>query len=368
MIVKKQRGVTLRVFGISLVGLSLVVVSGCAEQEEVAAPSAVRPVKVLELEVSDEATTRQFPGKVRASQRADLSFEVSGSLVQLPVREGQLLEQGDLVAELDDRDFASALKSADAQFRTALANFRRGAALVEDGNISKSDFDQLKSRRDVTSAELAKAEKAMSDTRLNAPFRGHVATRFVENFQDIEAKEPIISLQDIEELEIIVDIPESQMIRGPGRDGPPPKITALFNAFPDQRYDLKIKEFSTAADPTTQSFRIVLSMAQPEEFQALPGMTAIVEAQFEAAEVAGGSRFVVPAIAVFADETGTSHVWVVDPKDNTVQKRAVETGDLMGSDSIRIESGLEAGEIVAVSAVSRLREGMEVRPITEVTF
>jgi multidrug efflux pump subunit AcrA (membrane-fusion protein) len=84
--------------------------------------------------------------------------------------------------------------------------------------------------------------------------------------------------------------------------------------------------------------------------------------------VAGGSRFLVPAIAVFADQAGTSQVWVVDPKDNTVQKRAVETGDLMGSDSIRIESGLEAGEIVAVSAVSRLREGMEVRPITEVTF
>lgn len=357
-----------RILGVTIIGLALGLVTGCSEQQEVAAPPTVRPVKVLKVEASDGATTRQFPGQVRAAQRAELSFEVAGTLQKLPVREGQLLEQGDLVAAIDDRDYASALKSAEAQFRTALANFRRGASLVKDGNISKSDFDQLKSRRDVTSAELAKAEKAMSDTRLNAPFSGRVATRFVENFQDIQAKEPIISLQDIEELEILVDIPESQVIRGPRRGEPPPKTTALFNAFPDKRYELSVKEFSTAADPTTQSFRVVLSMAQPEEFEALPGMTAVVEVQFDATAEASGSRFVVPAIAVFADESGASQIWVVDPQDNRVMKRAVETGKLVGTDSIRIESGLEAGEIIAVSAVSRLREGMEVRPITEVIF
>ena len=147
-----------------------------------------------------------------------------------------------------------------------------------------------------------------------------------------------------------------------------PKLTALFDAFPGKRYDLAIKEFSTEADPTTRSFRAVLSMVQPEEFQALPGMTAIVEVQYAAGVDVVGDRYVVPAVAVFADEAGASHVWLVDPQDNRVKKRAVETGKLMGTDSITIESGLEAGEVVAVTAVSRLREGMEVRPIDKVEF
>ena len=350
---------------VGLIGLFLV---GCSEEQPGVEEPVVRPVKVLRLVGSSSALKRQYPGQVRAAKRADLSFEVAGKLKELPVREGQLLEQGDLVAALDDRDFVSALKSAQAEFENALANFRRGSALVKDGNISKTDFDKLKSRRDVTSANLSKAEKAVSDTRLTAPFRGRVASRYVENFQDIQAKQPIISLQDIEELEILVDLPESQIIRGPRANETPPKLTATFDAFPAEQYDLSIKEFSTEADPTTQSFRVVLSMAQPDEFHALPGMTAIVEVEIVENEDPASRTFVIPASAVFADETGKAQVWVVNPADNTVQRRAVQIGQLAGTDSIRVVSGLEPGEVVAISAVSRLREGMEIRPIDRVAF
>jgi multidrug efflux pump subunit AcrA (membrane-fusion protein) len=98
-------------------------------------------------------------------------------------------------------------------------------------------------------------------------------------------------------------------------------------------------------------------------------MTAMVWA--ESAEVEEGSSagtFVIPAVALFADEAGKSHVWVVDMQANTVQKRAVETGDLSGDDGIRVTDGLKAGEMVAVSAVSRLREGMVIKPVDKVEF
>ena len=146
-------------------------------------------------------------------------------------------------------------------------------------------------------------------------------------------------------------------------------MEAVFDAFPDQRFTLALKEFSTEADPTTQAFRVVLSMPQPEGFAVLPGMTAMVEVESTGETGAVAAQgFTLPAVAVFADEAGKSQVWVVDPKDNTVHRRAVETGDLTGTDGIRVESGLKAGETVAVSAVSRLREGMEVRPVDKVEF
>jgi RND family efflux transporter MFP subunit len=349
-------------------GLLSLAIAGCAEEQAAVEAPVVRPVKIIELTVSDGASIRQYPGQVRAAQRADLSFEVSGKLQELPIREGQVLNKGDLVAALDDRDLTSALKSARAEFNNAVANFRRGSTLVKDGNISKVQFDKLKAQRDVTAANLAKAEKAVADTRLTAPFGGRVATRFVENFQDVQAKQPIISLQDVEGLEILVDVPESRFIRATRPGQPPPTLTARFDAFPDRRFDLAIKEFATEADPTTQSFRVVLSMPQPEDLQILPGMTAMVIAELAATGDAESAGFRLPAIAIFADEAGRSQVWVVDPQDNTVHRRAVETGKLVGADSIRVESGLEPGELVAVSAVSRLREGMEVRPIEEVTF
>jgi multidrug efflux pump subunit AcrA (membrane-fusion protein) len=98
-------------------------------------------------------------------------------------------------------------------------------------------------------------------------------------------------------------------------------------------------------------------------------MTAMVWAESsETGQDANPDTFVVPATALYADDAGRSHVWVVDTQNNTVTKRAVETGDLGGTASIRVISGLKAGEMVAVSAVSRLREGMEIRPIDKVEF
>ena len=357
------------VTGAALCGVALGLFTGCAEEQEAEAPPVVRPVKVIKLTGSDGASMRQYPGQVRAARRVDLSFEVAGKLKELPVREGQMLKEGELVAALDDRDFNSTLKSTKAEFDNALANFRRGSTLVKDGFISKTDYDKLKSQRDVTSANLAKAEKAVDDTRLIAPFSGRVATRFVENFEDVQAKQPIISLQDIEDVEVLIDVPESRAIRAVRQGAEPPKMEAVFDAFPDQRFMLDLKEFSTEADPTTQAFRVVLSMPQPDGFAVLPGMTAMVEVESSSGSDAGAAQgFTLPAIAVFADEAGNSQVWVVDPEDNKVERRAVETGDLMGTESIRVESGLQAGEMVAVTAVNRLREGMEVRPVEKVEF
>ena len=273
------------------------------------------------------------------------------------------------MAALDDRDLNSTLQSAKAEFDNALANFRRGSKLVQDGFISKTDYDKLKSQRDVASANLAKAEKAVADTRLLAPFSGRVATRFVENFQDVQAKQPIISLQDIEELEILIDVPENRAIRMNRAESQPPEMHAVFDAFPDKRFELALKEFSTEADPSTQSFRVVLSMPQPTDIQLLPGMTAMVEVEDGGRQGAGGAvKIALPASAIFADEAGRSQVWVVDPNDNKVKRRPVVTGTLTGTESIRVESGLEAGEMVAVTAVARLREGMEVRPVEKVEF
>ena len=351
---------------ICLLGL---VLSGCEKEEPPVLADTPRPVKTVVLEGGSGSTMRQYPGRVRAASRADLSFEVAGKLIELPAKEGQVVQEGELVARLDDRDLSSDLKSAKAENENAEANFRRGATLVKDGFISKTDYDKLLAQRDVTAAALTRAQKAVEDTRLIAPFTGRVATRLVENFQDIQAKQAIVRLQDIEQLEILIDIPENRAIRvrEEGRDSV--KIHAVFEAAPGREFPLTIKEFSTEANPETQTFEVVLTMPQPEGLLLLPGMTSMVWAELEkAGQEAGAKSFVVPATALYADEAGKKHVWIVDPQSNTVTKRAVETGDLSGKADIRVVSGLKVGEMVAVSAVNRLREGMTIRPVDKVKF
>ena len=95
-----------------------------------------------------------------------------------------------------------------------------------------------------------------------------------------------------------------------------------------------------------------------------PGMTAEVFGRAPAVEGAEGP-IIIPALAVAAGDAGTSHVWVVDQDALTVHRRDVTTGDLVGTDQIQIVDGLAGGEMIAISAVSRLREGMPIRKMDE---
>jgi RND family efflux transporter MFP subunit len=205
------------------------------------------------------------------------------------------------------------------------------------------------------------AEANLSDTQLRAPFAARIGETFVENFQDVRPKEPILSLIDVDAVDIKVDVPEGRMARFKGNTG---RMVARFDTAPGREFELTVKEVATQADPATHTFRITLTMPQPEGLNLLPGMTATTIRY--APEREAGDEIVIPAIAIFADESGASHVWVVDRDANTVHRRPVATGELRGTDDIAIVEGLEPGEMIAVSAVAQLREGMAIRPIDEV--
>jgi multidrug efflux pump subunit AcrA (membrane-fusion protein) len=93
-------------------------------------------------------------------------------------------------------------------------------------------------------------------------------------------------------------------------------------------------------------------------------MTATVTGSARMQEEAKG-EFTVPAIAVVADTAGKPNVWIVEKDTLKVQPRAVKTGDLTGTDSIEIIDGLKSGDTIAISGVSRLREGMQVSDLSK---
>jgi RND family efflux transporter MFP subunit len=343
-------------------------VTACGpQQQQAASVEVVRPVKTLVVGGDDAARRRELPGTVRAAERVDLAFQTAGKIIELPVKQGQPVKKGDLIARLDDRSFRANVRAAEAQYKEAEANFKRAHQLVAKDFISKTEYENLRARRDTAEADLEKARKALEDTVIRAPFAGVLAKRTVENFQEVQAKQEIGSLQDTSSIEIVVAAPE-RLVALRGRVANV-KLLAVFDTVPGRSFDVTVKEFATVADPTTQTFQYVLMMPQPAGTNILPGMTAIVKVS---ADLAGGdtapSDLVVPAQAVFADAAGTANVWVVDPASNTVQLRQVQTGDLAGGEDIRVVSGLQAGEMIAVAAVTRLRAGMKIRPVDKIEY
>jgi RND family efflux transporter MFP subunit len=190
-----------------------------------------------------------------------------------------------------------------------------------------------------------------------------VGEKYVENYEDVRAKQNILSLHDITTMEIVVDVPEN--IMAVVEDSHIVKIIATFDAAPEEEFPIEIKEAAAQADPRTRTYRVTMTMPQPEELRVLPGMTAQVTGYFKPGDGTESSSFVVPAAAVFAGDDGKHYLWVVDPASHTVNRRKVNAGEVTGTGDIIIQDGLKAGERIAVAAVSLLREDTKIRIVDE---
>ncbi len=349
---------------------TLFIMTGCSKAPEPAPVDVVRPVKVMTLESFGGSFKRKFPGRVQASERLEMAFQVGGKLNKLNAKKGDTVKKGDLLAQLDLRDFRSTVHAAQASFDESKSNFERAKELIKDGFISKSDYDRVKANFERATSDLEKASKALDDATLKAPFSGQVAQRFVENFEEIKPGQPILRLQDVTTLEIIVDAPERLIAQRRQQIPANLKISVRFDAAPNKEIPLKLKEFSTIADPKTQTFEYVMVLQErPKGINILPGMTATVSLiRPPLQEEDTPQVFTIPALSVFANSAGESQVWIIDNETNTAQARTVVTGSLTGTDSIQILSGLTPGETIAIAGVSQIRDGMTVRPVTEIQF
>lgn len=341
---------------------------GCGEKEPPQAEPVVRPVKSIVVDQAVQAVSRYFPGTVRPSQRADLSFKVRGPLVELPGFEGRSFDKGQLLAKIDPRDFeknvkaaAGALGKARAELKAmkagsrtedirileasvreakakldeAEAKFQRYQALYKKGAISRNTLDSVTSNRESARAAYRTARENLT--------KGKVGART----EDVEAAEAQIktleanlgqardALKD-SELRAPFDgvvtqryVDNFQQVQVNQRvftfadlshidievDAPESYVTtikspeyitaaAVLPSAPDRKFPLKIKGFAAQPDPQTRTYEGVFTMAVPEGVRALPGMTVQVEISYRPPSGDGPAGLPIPVEAVFADPDG----------------------------------------------------------------
>ena len=397
--------------------------AGCGSQ---AAPTsnAPRPVKTMLVTSEGGARVRSFPGKVEASRRVELAFQVSGLLVDLPVKEGQQVAKGEVIAQLRQDEFKARLatvqgqlgqaraalsalqqgerpeerlrreaqvRAAEARLENARATYQRTARLLQTRAVTREAYDadaaayrvaqedyqsavQLVEkgtigREEDIAAQMAavrglegqvvEADLQLQDSTLRAPYDGVIARRFVEQNQNVRAKDPIVQFQDVDEIDIAVDVPETVMAADL-RSADIVQMAASFASAPGLEFPVRIREMAQVADPTTQTFQIRVAMPAPSDIRLLPGMTATVTMSYRRASILG-SRLLVPIAAIAKTEGGEQVAWIVGA-DQVVSRRAVRIGGASGG-QVEVLAGLAAGDRIAAAGVSFLREGMKVRDL-----
>ena len=348
-----------------ILGLSSIALlsSGCGNKTEQEEETPAKLVKTVVIGSAATGGIRNFPARVDADQRVNLSFRVDGTLYKLRVRESDQVKKNQVVAELDPADFKTVVRDRAATYERTSANFERGKKMVKNQYISEMEFDRVKAEYRSAQAALQQAKQNLTYTVLRAPFAGRVARRYVQNFESVKAKQEIIELQSTDIVEIKIDVPEALVLRlrqeSDKRAGDKVKAYAIFSDKQDVQFPLTFKEASTRADAATKTFEVTFTMPTPKDVTILPGMTASVTIDL-GGQLATNDIVELPASAVVCSTSLTPTVWVVDPKSMTVGPRSVKVGRMLGS-RIQIISGVTNGERVVVAGAAYLSEGTKVR-------
>lgn len=349
------------------------------------------PLVALPVDVGTEVKT----GDVIASiDPRDYQVALNSTQGNLAQAQANLLamERGARPEEIEQ--LKAAVEEAEATYRQAYAEHQRNAKLLPQAAVSQSEFDMTLARVEINVAAVKKAkedlniglagsrpedleskraeikalEAAVTNTQnqleyavLKAPFDGKVSARYVDNFQTVQAKEPIARLLDITKIEVTIQIPESLISLVPRVK----KVACHFDAFPNREFFGRVTKIGSEASQTTRTYPVTVQVDQPEDVQILPGMAATVRHQPEEGDDPTVAQLVVPPSAVFTDEAGgPSCVWVLDEGSQKVAQRKVTTGGLT-SVGIAVTEGLKVGEWIVTAGVNLLHEGQEVTILKE---
>jgi membrane fusion protein, multidrug efflux system len=341
---------------IVLFGLNLLV--GCQDAAPPAQVEVSRPAEILTVSAFGADSGLRFPGRVRAVQRAELAFNVPGQIIEFSAQTGEVLVAGAVIARLDPVDYQSRLDAARAEFDKARTDHERVRTIWEQSQaVARAEVDQKRTVMEVARSAYASARRDLEHTTLKAPFAGVIARRHVESFQNVQAKEPIVSLQNLDELEIVIHVPERVVGSEPRRS----VAYAVFDVAPGRRVPVTAKSFATEADAQTQTYEVVLAITRPADLTILPGMSAEVLPD-HGMDGPAARNILIPLKAVAAAADGTPLVWVVDPATSRVSPRPIELGSVRGSDVIVLR-GLNDGERIVTAGITHLRPDTLVHPL-----
>lgn len=340
--------------------ISFLIVS-CSESNTVISEKPLRPVRTIVIKHPEPNQTMEYTAVVDASQKADLSFKVSGELVKVLVKQGDEVVRGQVLAILNDQDIQLNLVERASNYEKAKADYDRGVNLVKKKVISQADIDQLKAQFTTASAKLEAAKNNLLYTKLRASFDGVIAKKYTENFQEISAKQPIFALHNIQKVHLKINVPESVMIQIPRNDRTR-EIIVYFNEIPGEAFPAKFKEVSLQADEITKTYEVTFIMDNPVEHTILPGMTAILRGTKNLNASDNKKRFYLPSQSVLKDSEG-NFVYIVEPISEgkgKIKKLAIKIGHIT-TQGIEVFSGVSSGQFLVTAGVSKITDGMLVK-------
>jgi RND family efflux transporter MFP subunit len=325
----------------------------------------LRPVRTVELRYDAARVANRYAATVRARHEVDEAFRVGGKIAQRKVNVGQLVQEGEVLAVIEDADYKlaadatqQAAVAAASQAQQAESDHRRLEALKVDGSVSASDDERARTAAQTAQAtaqaqakQLELARNRLKYTVLRASRTGVVTDVRFEVGQVVAEGQPVVSIAGDAEPEIVVDVPEDQ-VASFGKS----QFKATLASAPNESFDVVLRELSPQAAAQTRTYRARLKPTSARKLPLGTSATLLAERPMAQSQVA-----VIPASAI-TQSSGQPAVWVLRlSKDNNAASVELATVKVSGyaNDQVFV-SGLPAGTQVVTAGVQKMAPGLRV--------
>ncbi len=361
---------------VSIIILFTLAVFSCkppAQQEETKEESfGAAPVKVYKVRKQSISEKFIYTGLIEAINKADVTPEVGGKVSQIYVKEGDRVQKGQLLAELDTRAVRLQLDQAKAGQAVAKANYKdakrnmdRMDRLSQENAVSEQQFEKVRLAFEAADAQLQQAAAALNLVRyqldvsiMKAPFSGVIASRNVEIGDVINpmmagygSKSGVVTLMDFSRVKVYVYVSLKDVVRIKNGQAAYLKVSA----FPEKRFPGKVAVVNLTADPITRKFRVEINADNPDMLLR-PNIFGEVDIEVSSRE----NVLTIPQKALLEDR------YVLLAENGRAIKREVIKG-LQNAFLIEIVSGLKEGDLVIIEGNYGLENGAEIEVKKEVS-
>lgn len=348
----------------------LIVLAGCKSKKE--EKTVVVPVNVKVTAAAAEAgnTDQQisYSGTVKESKSISLAFQVPGTILSMTADKGQQVKKGQLLASVDETTFREQYNAQLAQQKLAQDNYSRISEVYKKGSIAEVKLVEAKSQMDQASAAARATYQNIAHSKLYAPSDGYIGEKTAESGDLASPGVPVYKLVKLEQVNIIVAIPEAEINTFKKGQQATIKIGALNN----RTFKGTIDEVAVISEGASHNYNVKVKVPNGDG-QLKPGMVANVyfdpagkNEDKNAGKNAGktvkadSTGISIPLIALQVDEQNKNYVYIVDEKDQKAVRREVKRGELM-NDVVRITEGLTPSDRVIVSGYQKITSGTPVK-------
>jgi membrane fusion protein (multidrug efflux system) len=327
-----------------------------AEAKKAAMKKEVPAVRVITLTLKPERLEDKIslPAEIEPFEDLWVKAEVKGQVVSIPAKEGQLIEKGQLLVRLDDRDYRSRLARIEANYRLARQDYERMAALVNKNIAAESKLDEIEARLDDLTAQRNEAQLSLDRTLITAPISGQLNEIKAKKGDLLDVNQQVAQILQFKKVKVTVGVPESDVAAVFDLN----EAEVIIEALGNRRVQGKKVFLSRQPRTMARLYDLELMVLNPDG-RILPGMFGRVELIKRVFDQA----LAVPLYAVIAQ--GDERFVYVE-KDGQAEKRLIKLGVLVGW-QVHVEAGLNPGERVIVVGHRFLDDGQAVKVIKNVS-